>query len=230
MTSTNNNQLLWFSIYESSLGRKIITGVTGFGLSFFVIFHLLGNLLLIGDFQGYNQLAHWLENLRFLLYIIEVLLLFSGLLHVVIGIKIRLNLSQARPQAYEKIKSAGTPSKQSLSSRSMAITGIVIFGFLLWHLASFKFGTYYSTTVEGIEMRDLSRLVSEKFHNLFYVIGYTGAIALLGLHLRHGLWSAGQSLGLLQRQNSALIYRLASLVAFLVVVGFVIVPWTIYFS
>lgn len=229
MTITNNRQFSWLNFYNSSLGKKLITGFTGLGLSLFVVFHLLGNLLLLSDRKAYNQLAHWLENLHFLLYGVELLLVLFAVLHIVVGVRIRLNTAKVRPIPYKEIKSAGQPSKQSLSSRSMAITGIVVFGFLIWHLASFKFGTHYSTTVEGVAVRDLSRLVVEKFHEPVYAFGYPAAIALLSLHLRHGIWSAAQSLGILSSDNSALVHKLSLVVAILICLGFSIVPLTIYF-
>lgn len=230
MTLINNRRFNWFDFANSAVGKKLITGFTGLGLSLFVLFHLLGNLLILSDRQAYNQLAHWLENLHFVLYGVELLLLFLAALHIAIGIKIRLNTAQARPASYKELKSAGQPSKQSLSSRSMAITGIIIFGFLVWHLLSFKFGTYYATTVEGVKMRDLSQLVIEKFHNPIYAFGYTGAIALVCLHLRHGIWSAAQSLGMLSSSNSSLVHKVSLVVAILIGFGFSIVPLSIYFS
>lgn len=228
MTLTNQRYLGWLAIYNSSLGKKIVTGITGLGLSLFVLFHLVGNLLILSDRDGYNQLAHWLENLRFLLYAVELLLVVLALLHIVVGITIRLNAMRVRPVGYKELKTAGSPSKQSLSSRSMAVTGIAIAGFLVWHLASFKFGTYYTTTVEGVEMRDLSRLVIEKFQQPLYAFGYPVAIALLGLHLRHGIWSAAQSLGLLEGSNTDSFHRWSWILAAAISFGFIAVPLTIY--
>lgn len=226
-TKQTNN---WFNFYNSSLGKKIITGLTGLGLILFVLFHLLGNLFLLSDRQKYNQLGNWLESLNFLLYGVELILLIAVVFHVVVGIAIRIQSLRSRPLAYNQLKSAGTPSKQSLSSRSMALTGAIILGFLVWHLANFKFGTYYSTTVNGVPMRDLSRLVIEKFQNPFNTFGYLGAILLLGLHLRHGFWSAWQSLGVLNRENSSWIYKISLFLAILITLGFMSIPLTIYFG
>lgn len=217
------------NFYTSPIGKKIITGITGLGLSLFVLFHMVGNLTLIASSQSYNQLAHWLDSLGILLYLVELVLLGLAILHMVVGIKIRLNTLQARPVGYSNpLKSAGKPSKQSLSSRSMAITGLVLLAFLGWHLATFKFGAAHSTVINGLEMRDLAGLVVEKFQSPIYAFGYAGVMIMLAVHLRHGMWSAWQSIGVLNSKISSGVYAIALILAILVAIGFVILPLSIY--
>lgn len=229
-TKEQNYSTNWLNIYNSAVGKKIITGITGLGLTLFVLFHMIGNWVFLSDRQSYNQLAHWIDSLSFLLYAVELILLVAVIFHLVIGISIRLQSMRSRPEAYNQLKSAGEPSKQSLSSRSMAITGIIVLGFLVWHLWSFKFGKYYWTTIDGVVMRDLSTLISEKFHSPIYAAGYVGAISLLGIHLRHGIWSAGQSLGILSGRVSSRAYQVSWLLALAIVLGFIIVPVSVYFD
>ena len=121
------------SFYTSPIGKKIITGITGLGLSVFVFVHMIGNLTLFAGSQAYNQLAHFLESLGILLYLIEFTLLGLAIFHVVVGITIRLNTLKARPEGYSQLTSIGHPRKQSLSSSSMVITGIVLLGFQVLH-------------------------------------------------------------------------------------------------
>ncbi len=218
------------NFYTSPIGKKIITGITGLSLSLFVLVHMAGNLTLLAGSKAYNQLAHFLESLGILLYVIEFSLLGLAILHILVGIKIRLNTLQARPIGYSQIKSVGEPSKQSLSSRSMLITGVVLLGFLVLHLATFKFGTYYTTIINGVEMRNLSRLVIEKFRNPAYAFGYTGVMIMLAFHLRHGIWSAWQSIGLLNSKISPFVYAIALILAILIATGFIILPLSIYFN
>ena len=218
------------NFYNSPIGKKIITGITGLGLSLFVLFHMAGNLTLLASSEAYNKLAHFLDSLGILLYAIEFILLGLAIFHIVIGISIRLNTLKARPIGYTQIKSAGDPSKQSISSRSMAITGSILLGFLILHLASFKFGTYYTTVIDGVEMRNLSRLVIEKFHNPVYAFGYAGVMIVLALHLRHGIWSAWQSIGLLNSKVSPFVYAIALILAILIATGFIVLPLSIFFG
>lgn len=218
------------NFYTSPIGKKIITGITGLGLTLFVLVHLVGNLTLFAGSKAYNQLAHFIDSLGILLYLIEFSLLAIAIFHVVVGISIRLNTLKARPVAYSQLKSVGTPSKQSISSRSMLITGMVLLGFLVLHLATFKFGVYYSTMINGVEMRDLSSLVIEKFHNPVYAFGYAGVMIVLALHLRHGIWSAWQSIGVLNSKISPVVYAIALILAILIALGFIALPVAIYFN
>lgn len=229
MTISSNSPKL-ISFYNSPIGRKIITGITGLGLSLFVLVHMAGNLTLLASTKAYNQLAHFIDSSGILLYAIEFILLGLALFHVVVGISIRLNTLKARPIGYSEIKSAGDSSKQSISSRSMAITGGILLGFLILHLANFKFGTYYTTVIDGVEMRNLSRLVIEKFHNPIYAFGYAGVMVMLAVHLRHGIWSAWQSIGVLNSKVSPLVYAIALLMAVLIAIGFIILPLSIFFG
>ena len=228
MTISSNSPKL-ISFYNSPIGRKIITGITGLGLSLFVLVHMAGNLTLLASTKAYNQLAHFIDGLGILLYAIEFILLGLVIFHAVIGISIRLNTFKVRPIGYSEIKSAGNPSKQSLSSRSMAITGGILLGFLILHLASFKFGTYYTTVIDGVEMRNLSRLVIEKFHNPVYAFGYAGVMVMLAVHLRLGIWSAWQSIGVLNSKISPLVYAIALSLAVLIATGFIVLPVSIFF-
>ncbi|MEM6612984.1 MAG: succinate dehydrogenase cytochrome b subunit [Cyanobacteria bacterium P01_C01_bin.72] len=218
------------NFYTSPIGKKIITGITGLGLSLFVLVHMVGNLTLFAGSKAYNQLAHFLESWGVLLYLVEFTLLGLALFHIVVGITIRLNTFKARPEGYSQLKSIGQPSKQSLSSRSMAITGGILLGFLILHLATFKFGAYYPTVVDGVEMRDLAELVIEKFHRPVYAFGYGGVMLLLGVHLRHGVWSAWQSIGVLDAKISPLVYTIALVLAALIAIGFIALPLSIYFG
>ena len=218
------------NFYNSSIGKKIITGVTGLGLSLFILFHVAGNLTLFAGSEAYNQLAHFLDSLGIVLYIVEFTLLGLAIFHIIVGINIRLNTLKARPVGYSQIKSIGEPSKQSVSSRSMLITGAILLGFLVLHLSTFKFGAYYSTVINGVEMRDLSSLVIEKFHNPIYAFGYAGVMVMLGFHLRHGIWSAWQSIGVLNSKISPAVYAIALILAISIAIGFIALPLSIYFG
>lgn len=218
------------NFYTSPIGKKIITGITGLGLTLFVLVHMVGNLTLFAGTKAYNQLAHFIDSLGILLYLIEFSLLAIAIFHAVVGITIRLNTLKARPVGYSQLKSIGTPSKQSVSSRSMLITGVVLLGFAILHLGTFKFGAYYSTVIDGVEMRDLASLVLEKFHNPVYAFGYAGVMIVLAFHLRHGIWSAWQSIGVLDSRISPGIYAIALILAILIALGFIALPISIYFN
>ena len=224
---TNNHQPI-IKFYNSSIGKKFITGISGLGLSLFVLFHMTGNLVLLTDVKAYNQLAHFINSLGILLDLIEFILLGLVVFHVAVAISIQINKQQARLVNYNQLKSAGEPSKQSFSSRTMILTGLILLIFLVSHVLTFKFGTYYSTVINGVEMRDLARLVIEKFRSPIHTFSYGGVMIFLGFHLRHGVWSAFQSIGTMNTSFSPLVYTAALILAVLITVGFLVLPLAIY--
>lgn len=212
----------------SQIGKKLLTGVTGLGLCLFVLGHLLGNLQLFIGAEPFNLYTHKLESLGPILYVIELVVLVGFLLHAGLGVSIYLKKKKAKPVGYALQKSAGAPSKQTVSSRSMMITGSFILLFTIFHVATFKFGAYYPTMINGIEMRDLHKLVIEKFSNPLYAFGYSAVMVLLGLHLRHGFWSAFQSLGAMNKKYTNAIYTFGIVFAVLVALGFFVLPIWIF--
>ncbi|NEQ44195.1 MAG: succinate dehydrogenase cytochrome b subunit [Leptolyngbya sp. SIOISBB] len=223
-------QPIILQVYQSPIGKKLITGVTGLGLAIFVLVHMVGNLLLFAGHDVYNAYAHHLESLGPLLWTVESLLVAVFLIHAIAGIHIFMNKLRARPERYETYTSKGEPSLQSVSSRTMIVTGVVLGTFLGLHLLNFKFGTYYTTQLQGEDVRDLARLVVAKFHNPVYAFSYSGVMLLLGFHLRHGIWSALQSLGLQTQAIRFTVYGLSLGLAIAIATGFIALPLSIYFG
>lgn len=222
------SQPLILRLYTSPIGKKLITGITGLGLATFVLLHMVGNLLLFVGRDTYNAYGYFLERSGPLLWTIEVALMVGVLIHGAVGIQIFWGRLQARPQGYAVYASKGGPSRQSFSSRTMIVTGSSLGIFLILHLLAFKFGPWYVTELEGQTVRDLSRLVIEKFHQPAYAFGYSGVIVLLGFHLRHGIWSAFQSLGAMTQAVRPLAYGLSLGLAIAIALGFIGLPLAIY--
>lgn len=227
-----------FSALRSPIGKKLLTGLTGLALVGFVLMHMIGNLAMFSGDAAYNEYSHFLVSLGPLLWAVEAGLVLFFVTHTTVGVQIWLRKRRARPIGYDTYKSAGAPSRQSMSSRSMIVTGVIILGFLIFHLYSFKYGPggpgngdeAYLTSIGGEEMRDLARLVRERFAGAFYTFGYTSIMLLLILHLRHGVWSALQSLGTLRPSWSPIIYTLGGLVGLGIGLGFIAMPLAIYFG
>ena len=116
----------------------------------------------------------------------------------------------------------------------MIITGIILAVFITYHVITFKYGPGvsdgYVTNINGVEMRDLYRLVVESFQNVYIMLGYVICMILLGFHLRHGFWSAFQSLGVQHKRLVPLIYGVGILLAFVLAIGFLFIPIYIYFT
>jgi len=121
------------------------------------------------------------------------------------------------------------PKGGTLASRTMAIQGSLILAFIILHLATFKYGTYYETTVNGVAMRDLHRLVVEVFQNPGYVVWYVVSLVVLGFHLRHGVGSIFQSFGFKNDHYAPLIYITSIAYGIIVALGFIAQPLYVYF-
>lgn len=219
----------------SSVGRKILMSLTGIVMLGFVIGHLAGNLqLLTGDGDAFNRYGHFLVGLGSLLVVAELFLIVCLSAHVVTAVSITLGKRSARPDAYKKLKSAGGASKKTLGSSTMIYTGAAILVFLVVHIWTFKYGPAeaegYVSTVDGVEVRDLHRLVVDKFQQVEWVVGYVVAMILLGLHLSHAFWSAVQSLGFYHERYTPLLFTAGRALAVLISLGFLIIPIWIYFS
>lgn len=220
----------WLALFRSPIGKKLLTGITGLGLTVFVFVHMVGNLsYLSSDPNAYNLYADFLTGLGPIFYVIELGLLAFFVIHIIIGIKIWLGKRKAREVGYNKYKSMGGPSKQSLSSRSMIVTGLILMVFLIFHLISFKYGPEYEIDVAGTEIRDLKRLLDERFNEPLYAFGYPAVMILLAFHLRHGIWSAFQSIGAMKPKLTPLVYTIGVILAVLIAVGFLFIPLYIFF-
>ncbi len=219
---------------SSTVFKKFIMGLTGLALVGFIITHLLGNLLLFkSDPAVFNQYAHTLAGFGIWLYVAEIGLATFFLFHAFTGIRLVLASRAARPVKYGMHKTKEGESKWGASSNNMAVTGSALLLFLVLHVIHFKFGPGltegYVAQVDGVEARDLHRLVLEEFKNPLITGSYVAAMIFLGVHLRHGIWSALQSLGLTRQNNSKALYCVGGLLGILFAVGFIAIPVYLYF-
>jgi succinate dehydrogenase cytochrome b subunit len=210
---------------SSSVGTKILIGLTGLAFFGFLVIHLAGNLLILTDPDGFNAYSeHLVRNP--LLPIAELGLLAIFVVHAYKAVATVIRNQHARPVSYEKKKWAGHTSRKSVASSTMIVTGTLILLFVVIHLAHFKFGTYYRDELHGY--RDLARLVFETFVQPVWVIWYVVVMTLIGFHLRHGIGSAFQSLGLEHPRYNAWARAIGVVLAVLVAGGFALIPIWIY--
>lgn len=204
--------------FVSSIGRKQLIAVTGLLLCGFLVSHLLGNLLILVGADAFNLYAHKLISMGALLYVAEAGLTAIFLVHLGLAIKLTLENKAARGQKYYVKNRTGRG--ETFMSATMPYTGLILLVFLISHILNFKFGTYYTTTVDGVEMRDLHRLVVEFFRSPLNVAWYVFAMAAAALHTAHGFQSAFQSFGWNHTVWMPKIRLLAKVYAVLVAGGF----------
>jgi succinate dehydrogenase / fumarate reductase cytochrome b subunit len=181
-------------VLSSSVGTKLLIGLTGLALFVYLILHLIGNALIFAGPGIFNEYSHKLIS-NPLIVPIEIGLLAIFAIHVYKAVRMWLANQAARPVSYAKKTPAGHTSRKSLASSTMIVSGLVTLLFVLVHVKQFKYGAWYQAA--GMpEIRDLHRLEVEVFQSPFWVAVYVVCTLIVGLHLRHGIASGFQSLGL----------------------------------
>jgi succinate dehydrogenase / fumarate reductase, cytochrome b subunit len=211
-------------VFRTSVGTKLLIGVTGIGLFLYLIIHIAGNVIVFFGPTVFNQYSHTLLA-NPLVPVIEVGLVIIFLIHIFKTAKMYLGNQQARPVRYAQKKYAGSPSRKSFSSSTMIFSGLWLLVFVIIHVKTFKYGPEYDASgVAG--MRDLYRVEMENFANPFVVGFYLLSMAIVGSHLWHGVASAFQSLGADQLRWTPRLLVVGKVAAVLLAGGFmVIVLW-----
>lgn len=210
------------SFYSSTVGSKILIGLTGLLLFGFLITHLAGNLTVFGGSEAFNAYTYKLESTKPLLYVAEIGLLLIFVLHVFKTVGGYLRNRAARPTGYTEKRGAGHTSRKSVSSTSMIVSGLTILAFVVIHIRSFKFGPYYVEAATG--HRDLFRVMVDAFQNPLIVGFYVVSMVLIGMHLNHGISSATQSLGLATRRTGGGFVLIGRVLALVIAGGFAVLP------
>jgi succinate dehydrogenase / fumarate reductase cytochrome b subunit len=213
------------SLGASTIGLKFVMGITGLGLSGFVLIHMLGNLALFISAEAYNKYSHALIK-NPLLPVAEMGLITFFLIHFYCAISLTLRNRAARPQRYAMATNGAKAVTNA--SKTMAATGTVLLTFIIYHIVTFKFGPHYDTVYNGVVMRDLQRLIVEVFQSPIYVGFYVVSLLVLGHHLSHGVQSSLQSLGLNHPQYTPAIKKIGFGFALLVAIGFISQPLYVF--
>src|SRR5262249_27437538 len=149
-------------IFSTSVGTKILIGLTGLGLVIYLIIHIAGNLLIFLGPDVFNRYAYTMEERNPALPAIEIALLAVFLLHIYKTVTMSVGNEAARPVRYAKKRYGGEPSRKSLASSTMIVTGLWLFVFLLVHVKTFRFTESARWPAGG---RDLFHLEVATFSN-----------------------------------------------------------------
>jgi succinate dehydrogenase cytochrome b subunit len=213
----------------SSVFKKIVMAVTGIILVLFLIAHMVGNLHVFQGAESFNHYSEWLRTFgepalgyRWFLTILEIVLTLSVVLHMWAAISLWRQAKRARPQSYVKKKRVA----QSYASRTMRWGGVIIALYVVYHLLDMTFGV---VNPDGTESTPYDRLVAS-FQNPIVTIVYVVALVLLGMHLRHGIWSATQTLGQSNRRRERTVNAFAIVFATLLIAGYLVVPAAVVFG
>lgn len=208
---------------RSSIGGKFLMAVTGLLLFGFLIGHLSGNLLVFQGPEAMNEYAAWLHDHPGLLWSARLGLLAVVGLHIGVAARMSLQNRSARPAAYAtKQNLVSTPA-----ARSMLLTGLTVAAYVVYHLAHFTWGRLQPDLygrLDSAGRTDVFFMVTEGFQSKPVVICYLAALAVLGLHLWHGVTSFFQTLGLHHSRYNSLFRALGSIAAAAITLGYAAIP------
>jgi succinate dehydrogenase / fumarate reductase, cytochrome b subunit len=204
--------------FTSSIASKLLVGLTGGLLFLYLVLHIAGNALALFGPDTFNGYAHGLIS-NPLLVPIEVGLLLVFVTHLCRAVSITLDNRRARPVPYVRKRWAGPPSRKSLASTTMILSGLTLLVFIPVHLKMFKYGPQYGYGTPAV--RDLYRLEMEVFRSPVTVGFYVAVMVVVGFHLWHGIPSAFQSLGLSGPRFTPFVLSLGRLLAVLIAGGFI---------
>ncbi len=207
------------NFYTSSVGRKLLVGLTGFFLCAFLAFHLYINLFLFKSDTGetFNTYSEFLATYP-LLRPIEIVLFLLFFVHAIYALWTWYLNRRARPVGYAVLRAS---DNSKLESRITFWTGTIVLVFLVIHINTFFVQSRFFSEEQSITMY---QRVAGAFQNPWYDAFYVVALVFLAYHLKHGFQSAFQTFGLRSAKYRRLIDIVAIISWLLIPLGFAAMP------
>jgi succinate dehydrogenase / fumarate reductase, cytochrome b subunit len=213
---------------RSTVSLKLLMAVTGVLLVGFLFAHMAGNLKIFVGLESFDHYAHWLRTLgapllpdTWFLWIQRVVLTFALIGHVTAAVILARRARKARPVRY-----AHRPKVQgSYAARTMRWGGVIVLLFVVWHILDLTVG---AVNPAGGDSEPSQRIIAgfapERWYvTLFYVL----AIVAVGLHLRHGIFSAVRTLGQRSARGERRARQAALALSLILVIGYLSVPFAV---
>lgn len=204
------------AFYRTAVGKKVVMAVTGLFLVGWLTAHLTGNLLVYRGAEAMNGYARFLHSQKPMLWSVRVLMFFAVLAHVTAATQLTLQARRGRPVSYAK----RDPQVSTLAVRTIRWGGALILVFLIYHLLHFTTGTVHP----NFQGEDVFENIRTGLESPLVALFYLAAMAAVGAHFYHGLWSSVRSLGVAPAAPNPFRRRLAAGFAVLVWLGFTSIP------
>lgn len=212
--------------------------VSGLVMILFLLAHAYGNYKVFAGrdaFDGYSrflrELGEPIVQYSVVLWIIRIVLLASVIVHiwsaVVLWKRMRHATGGRGSTRYRTTKNR-RGVQRSYSSFTMRWGGVVIGLFVVYHLLHLSADNVIHPG--GASTSPYERMTSG-FAIWWVLASYTVALLALGLHLRHGFWSALASLGAnTSPRRRRQLNVVAAVLAGAITIGFLVPPFAIYFG
>ncbi|MCC6722030.1 MAG: succinate dehydrogenase cytochrome b subunit [Bacteroidia bacterium] len=212
-------------LLNSTIGKKVIMGVTGICLVGFLAVHCFVNSLIFVNDGGelFNTAAEFMAH-NVLIRTMEIFLFLGLILHALQGINLVFKNMSARKVKYYKQDGA---ANSKWYSRSMGLLGTLLLLFLILHLKHFW---YVSRLTEEISSGDdtLFGEMKEVFANPIVVAIYIIGVISLAYHLLHGFQSAFQSLGFNHKKYTPFIKSFGFWYSIIISILFAVMPLALH--
>jgi succinate dehydrogenase / fumarate reductase cytochrome b subunit len=210
------------TIWDSSIGKKTVMAVTGLVMLGYLVVHMYGNLKIFFGAGAFDSYAEWLRTLgdpffhrTWVLWIIRVVLVAAVVLHAVTAYQLSRRDLAARPTKYVHKR-----QRASYATRTMRWGGVILGLFIIWHILDLTTGTVQAGFVPGHPYETVVATFHDWWNNVIYIV----AMLALGLHIRHGFWSAAQTLGAGSATRDRTLETVANVLAVALTAGFIVVP------
>ncbi|OEJ23927.1 succinate dehydrogenase [Streptomyces agglomeratus] len=221
-TRTDRRPSLTRSFWGSTVGKKTVMAVSGLIMLMYLVAHMLGNLKIFFGSGEFNAYAHWLRTMgepllhyEWALWVVRVVLLAAVVLHGVAAYQLSRRDIAARPSKYVHRR-----RRASYATRTMRWGGIILALFIVWHLLDLTTLTVNENAQHGRPYENVVATFSTWYGNVIYLV----AMLAVGLHVRHGFWSAAQTLGVGNARRDRILKTVANGLALVLTAGFVSVP------
>ncbi|MFF3391976.1 succinate dehydrogenase [Streptomyces sp. NPDC002669] len=222
-TRTDRRPSMTRTIWDSSVGKKTVMAVSGLVMLMYLVVHMLGNLKIFFGADEFNHYAHWLRTLgepflhyEWALWIVRLVLVAAVVLHAVSAYQLSRRDIRARPAKYVHRR-----PRAGYATRTMRWGGIILGLFIVWHILDLTTGTAHPG---GFQPGHPYQNVVDTFSTWYGNTVYIAAVLALGFHVRHGFWSAAQTLGAGNAARDRALKALANVLALVLTLGFISVP------
>ena len=189
-------KLPWpLDLYQSAVGKKWAMAVSGIMLLGFVLIHMIGNLKVYLGPEDINHYGEWLREIAVpalprtvFLWLLRGGLIGAFAVHMHAAYALTRMNHRARPTKYASDRDYVAAN---FASRTMRWTGIIVFLFIVFHLADLTWGSANPDFVRG----EVYHNMVASFSRVPVALAYIVANVALAFHIYHGAWSLFASLG-----------------------------------